>query len=74
MAGREDEVEDSEENDPAKSANRRPLNPNKLAAPQAGPEGQIILPEDGTLCKEGDSADGYALQFLLAFLPGCISL
>lgn len=59
MPRREDEVEDSGENDPARSANRWLLNAIKPVAPQAGPGGQIILPEGGTLREEGDRADFY---------------
>ncbi len=59
MPGGDDEVEDSAENDPAKSAPCWLLNAIKPAAPQAGTGGRIILPEGSPLRDEGNWADFY---------------
>jgi hypothetical protein len=60
MPGREDEVEDSGENDPAKSADRWLLDAIKPAAPQAGPGGP-------------DHPARFARLFHLALLRGRLS-
>lgn len=81
MPGREDDVEDSGENDPAKSANRWLLSAIKPAAPHVEsllPAARVAPEKPATLTGLRPTAQNgpvtFALLFHLALLLGRISL